>query len=76
MPYRCRLLRLTAKLCREHTRRMPLLLFLARAFVQTFGITQPSAAQERRAAWFIAVLMGLIVLGMVAVLVAFVSVRR
>ena len=55
---------------------MPVLLFLARAFVQTFGITQPSPDQERRAAWFIGVLLAIIVLGMLAVLAAFVSVHR
>ena len=47
---------------------MPLLLFLARAFISTFGITQPSPQQERRAAWFIGVLMALIVLGMIVLL--------
>lgn len=40
---------------------MPLLLFLARAFIQTFGITQPTPERERRVAWFLAGLMLLVV---------------
>ncbi len=45
---------------------MPFLLFLARAFIQTFGITQPSAQQERRAALFIGTALFMIVLGVLA----------
>lgn len=44
---------------------MQLLLFLARAFIQTFGITQPTPERERRFAWFLAGMM-LLVLGLVA----------
>ena len=55
---------------------MGLLLLLTRAFVNTFGITQPGPEGERRAAWFIGTLLLLIVLGMVALLYAFVSMRR
>ena len=55
---------------------MPLLLFLARAFIQTFGITQPSPSQERRAAWFIGAAMLLIVLGVLACIALFVLPRR
>ena len=40
---------------------MKLLLFLARAFIQTFGITQPTPERERRVAWFLAGLMLLVV---------------
>jgi len=54
---------------------MPLLLFLARVVVNTFGITQPSPANERRAAWFIGVMLFLIVLGMLAALSAFLHIR-
>jgi hypothetical protein len=32
---------------------VPLLLFLADVFINTFGITQPTEATRRRAAWFI-----------------------
>lgn len=39
---------------------MQLLLFLARAFIQTFGITQPTAERERRVAWLLAALMLLV----------------
>lgn len=53
---------------------MPLLLFLARAFINTFGITQPTPANERRAAWFIGILLFFIVLGMIAALSAFLHV--
>ena len=55
---------------------MGFLLLLARAFINTFGITQPSPEGERRAAWFIGTLMALIVLGMVALTYAFLAVRR
>jgi hypothetical protein len=55
---------------------MSFLLLIARAFINTFGITQPGPQGERRAAYFIGVLLGLIVLGMVAALIAFLSVRR
>ena len=55
---------------------MGFLLLLARAFVNTFGITQPTPEGERRAAYFIGTLLLLIVLGMAALLYAFVSMRR
>lgn len=38
------------------------LLFLANAFINTFGITQPSERTANRAAWFIAVLLGIVLL--------------
>ena len=41
------------------------LLFLANAFINTFGITQPSERAAKQAAWFIAVML-LLVLGTVA----------
>ena len=47
------------------------LLFIANAFINTFGITQPSERAARQAAWFIAVLLLLVLgtVGAVAVLV-------
>lgn len=45
---------------------MPLLLFLARSFIQTFGITQPTPERERRVAWMLVGLMLLVVLVVVA----------
>ena len=38
------------------------LLFLANAFINTFGITQPDEASAKRAAQFIAFLIGLVIL--------------
>lgn len=43
------------------------LLFLANAFINTFGITQPSPESADRAAKFIAALIGLAILGMISV---------
>ena len=51
---------------------MPLLLFLARAFIQTFGITQPTPQQERRAAWFIGILLSVIAAAVVSAFASFV----
>jgi len=42
---------------------MGLLRFVTRGFINFFGITEPSPAQERQAAWFICGLLGLILLG-------------
>lgn len=45
------------------------LLFLANAFINTFGITQPSEEAAQRTAKFIAFLIGLVILvilGMIA----------
>ena len=55
---------------------MGLLLTIARAFINTFGITQPTPQAERRAAYFIGGLLGLIVVGMIAALGAFLSIRH
>jgi hypothetical protein len=41
---------------------MGILRFITRAFIDFFGITQPTAKQERQAAWFICGLLVLIVL--------------
>jgi len=43
------------------------LLFLANAFINTFGITQPSEEAAGRAARFIATLIGLVILIVVAI---------
>lgn len=45
------------------------LLFLANAFINTFGITQPSEASAKRAAQFIAFLIGAVLLVFFAVVV-------
>jgi len=52
---------------------MKLLLLLSNAFINTMGITQPTPATERRAAWFI-VIMLTAVLAVVA-FIAIVAVR-
>jgi hypothetical protein len=52
---------------------MRLLEALASAFFRTFGITQPSAEQQRRAAWF---LLGLLVFVPLAIGVAAVLIFR
>ncbi|HEY6376659.1 MAG TPA: hypothetical protein VIX90_14145 [Edaphobacter sp.] len=36
------------------------LLFISNAFINTFGITQPSPKAANRAAWFIAILLLLV----------------
>lgn len=43
------------------------LLFLANAFINTFGITQPSPEAAGRAAKFIAALLALAILSMISV---------
>ncbi len=55
---------------------MGFLLLLARSFINTFGITQPGPAGERKAAYFIGGLLMLIVVVLVAVLAAFLSIHR
>lgn len=47
------------------------LLLLANAFINTFGITQPSERAANRAAWFIAILLVivLVIVGIVGVVV-------
>lgn len=46
---------------------MKLLLFLANAFINTFGITQPTAEAAERSAKFIATLIGLVIALVVAI---------
>jgi len=46
---------------------MGLLRFVTRWFINFFGITQPTPAQERQAAWFICGLLGLILVASAAV---------
>ena len=55
---------------------MAFLLLIARSFINTFGITQPGPEGERRAAYFIGALLVLIVVGLIAVLAAFLSIHR
>ena len=49
----------------SYTERVQLLEALAAAFINTFGITQPTEAARRRAAWFI---LGLLILMMLIVI--------
>lgn len=46
------------------------LLFLANAFINTFGITQPSEEAAERSARFIAALIGIVILIVIGVAVA------
>ncbi len=56
---------------------MKLLRYLARVFINTFGITQPTAKEENQAAWFIgALLIGLLVVFATVITVAVHFVRR
>jgi hypothetical protein len=55
---------------------MGFLLMIARAFINTFGITQPGPKGERNMAYYIGGLLTLIVLGMMAALAAFLSIKR
>ena len=41
--------------------------FVTRAFIDVFGITHPTARQERTATWYIGSLLGLILLGVALV---------
>ena len=50
---------------------MPVLLFLARAFINTFGITQPTPEKERRAAYFIGTTLTLVLAGIAVLLLLF-----
>ncbi len=48
-----------------HGRQKPDMAFLtliARGFIDFFGITQPTAEQQRRAAWFVCALLALILI--------------
>ena len=55
---------------------MRLLEALASAFISTFGITQPTAAIRRRAAWFIAGMLALVLVAIsVGALVLFRTLR-
>jgi hypothetical protein len=46
---------------------MGLIRFITRVFIDVFGITHPSPAEEKRAAWFICGSLGLILAGLAAV---------
>ena len=48
----------------------------AAAFINTFGITQPTEAQRRRAAWFIVVLLSLTVAVVAVIGFAFYTAMR
>jgi hypothetical protein len=44
-----------------HLSTMRPLLFLSNAFINTFGITQPTPKNATRTAWFIAIMLALVV---------------
>lgn len=46
---------------------MKFLLFLSNAFINTMGITQPSPKAANRAAWFIAIMLAGVLVGVAAV---------
>ena len=48
---------------------MKFLLFLSNAFINTMGITQPSPKAATRAAWFIAIMLAGVLVGVVTVAV-------
>jgi hypothetical protein len=52
---------------RYHPMIMRPLLFISNAFINTFGITQPSPKAARRAAWFIAGMLLLVVVAVATV---------
>jgi len=54
---------------------MGFLLMIARAFINTFGITQPTPKAERHVAYYIGALLALIVLGMITALTLFLKLR-
>lgn len=41
--------------------------FITRGFIDFFGITQPTPAEQKRAAWFICALLAVIILGAAAI---------
>jgi hypothetical protein len=43
------------------------LLFLSNAFINTFGITQPTEKTANRAAWFIAIMLAAVILSVLCV---------
>lgn len=43
--------------------------FLTRVFIDVFGITHPTPQQERQATWFISIMLGLILVGIIALFV-------
>lgn len=55
---------------------MQLLRPIALAFINTFGITQPTPAQERQAAWFIAALLAAVVIMVLVAVALFVAHAR
>ncbi len=44
--------------------------FLARVFIDVFGITHPTEQQQRRAVWFICSLIGLVLICVVLICLA------
>jgi len=48
---------------------MKFILFLSNAFINTMGITQPSPQAAKRAAWFIVVMLGGVIVAVATILV-------
>ena len=69
-------MRLKASCTWDTEQDMGFLLLIARSFINTFGITQPGPEGERKAAYFIGALLALIVVGMIALLAAFLAIRK
>jgi hypothetical protein len=46
---------------------MKFLLFISNAFINTMGITQPSPRAANRAAWFIAIMLFFVLIGVATV---------
>jgi hypothetical protein len=45
----------------RHRRNMKLLLLISNAFINTMGITQPSPQHAKRAAWFIVIMLSIVI---------------
>lgn len=60
----------------KNLKTMQLLRPIALAFINTFGITQPTPAQERQATWFIATLLFVVVIMVLIAVALFVAHAR
>ncbi len=46
---------------------MKFIRFIANAFINTMGITQPSPQETNRASWFIIILLSLVIVGVAGI---------
>jgi hypothetical protein len=46
---------------------MNILRFIANAFIDTMGITKPSPEAEKRAVWFIVIMLSVVIAGVAAI---------